>query len=83
MHAFGNSISSLTPSAWPVKKAKAWLTRRSEDMYDWAAIDRLRMSGMDLARMPEQGIDPNDFAELLITSGLVLLDEVVWIGHGW
>ncbi|KAL4250781.1 CAF1 family protein [Abortiporus biennis] len=50
-----------------------------EDMYAPESIDLLQKSGIDLQRHEDMGIEPNDFAELMITSGLVLLDETKWI----
>ena len=43
------------------------------------SIDLLHKSGLDFARHSDIGIDPNHFAELLITSGLVLCEDVKWI----
>ena len=51
----------------------------SEDMYAPESIDLLQKSGIDFQRHEEIGIMPNDFAELMITSGLVLNDETKWI----
>ncbi|KAJ8593664.1 CAF1-domain-containing protein [Rhizopogon salebrosus TDB-379] len=51
----------------------------SEDMYAPESIDLLQKSGFDFQRHEEMGILPNDFAELLITSGLVLAPEAKWI----
>ncbi|KAL1760406.1 ribonuclease H-like domain-containing protein [Schizophyllum commune] len=51
----------------------------NEDMYSPDSIDLLRKSGIDFQRHEEQGINPNDFAELMITSGLVLSPETTWI----
>lgn len=48
-------------------------------MYSPESIDLLRNHGIDLQRHEEIGISPNDFAELMITSGLVLTDETKWI----
>lgn len=53
--------------------------RTSEDMYAPESIDLLQKSGFDFQRHEEMGILPNDFAELLITSGLVLAPETKWI----
>ena len=50
-----------------------------EDMYSPESIDLLHKSGIDFQRHEAEGIKPNDFAELLITSGLVLFDDVKWI----
>ncbi|KAI0771171.1 ribonuclease H-like domain-containing protein [Trametes elegans] len=43
------------------------------------SIDLLQKSGIDLQRHEEMGIEPNDFAELMITSGLVLSPDTKWI----
>ncbi|KAJ2931855.1 hypothetical protein H1R20_g5237, partial [Candolleomyces eurysporus] len=50
-----------------------------EDLYAPDSIDLLQKSGIDFQRYEEIGILPNDFAELTITSGLVLVPEVKWI----
>lgn len=51
----------------------------SKDMYAPESIDLLQKSGLDFQRHEEMGILPYDFAELLITSGLVLAPEAKWI----
>ena len=51
----------------------------SEDMFSPDSIELLRESGINFQRHLTDGIQPNDFAELLITSGLVLTDEIRWI----
>lgn len=48
-------------------------------MYAPESIELLQKSGIDLQRHEEMGIEPNDFAELMITSGLVLTPETKWI----
>ena len=48
-------------------------------MYAPESIELLQKSGIDFQRHEEMGILPNDFAELMITSGLVLTDETKWI----
>ena len=53
----------------------------SEDTYAPDTIEILAKSGIDFARHRTQGINPNDFAEVLITSGLVLFENVTWIGY--
>jgi len=50
-----------------------------EDMYAQDSIERLKRSGIDFAKNQEHGIDVNDFGELLMTSGVVLDDNVKWI----
>jgi len=51
----------------------------NNDMYAPDSIDLLQKSGIDFQRHEEHGIYPNDFAELVITSGMVLADETKWI----
>lgn len=51
----------------------------SDDMYAPDSLELLQKSGIDFQRHEEFGILPNDFAELLITSGLVLSDVTKWI----
>ena len=48
-------------------------------MYAPESIELLHKSGIDFQRHEELGIMPKDFAELLITSGLVLFDDAKWI----
>jgi CCR4-NOT transcription complex subunit 7/8 len=53
-------------------------------MYSPESIELLQKSGLDFARHEEQGINPDEFAELLITSGMVLNEDIKWIGfHGY
>jgi hypothetical protein len=51
----------------------------SDDMYAPESIDLLQKSGIDFQQHAEYGILPNDFAELMITSGLVLMPDTRWI----
>ena len=48
-------------------------------MYAQESIDLLRKSGIQFDRHETDGIDPNDFAELLISSGVVLMDDINWL----
>lgn len=48
-------------------------------MYAQDSIELLANSGIDFKRHEEQGIDVQEFGELLIASGLVLFEEVKWI----
>lgn len=52
---------------------------RREDMYAQDSIDLLRNSGIQFNKHEEDGIDPMDFAELLMTSGIVLMDNIKWL----
>jgi len=52
----------------------------NSDTYAQDSIDMLSNSaGIDFTRSIDNGIDQNEFGELLITSGLVLLEDVTWI----
>src|SRR5258707_4841660 len=48
-------------------------------MYTPDSIEQLQKAGIDFQRHEEIGILPNDFAELMITSGLVLSPDARWI----
>ena len=48
-------------------------------MYSQTSVDMLRTSGVDFVKTATQGIDPKDFGSLLITSGLVLQENVTWL----
>lgn len=51
----------------------------SDDIYSQDSINLLESSGLDFASHEERGIDPLYFAELLMSSGIVLCDDVKWI----
>lgn len=51
----------------------------SEDMYAQDSIDMLQNSGIQFKKHEEEGIDPLEFAELLMTSGIVLVEDVKWL----
>jgi CCR4-NOT transcription complex subunit 7/8 len=48
-------------------------------MFAPESIELLTKSGLNFKKHEEQGIDVNHFGELLISSGLVLLEDVKWI----
>lgn len=48
-------------------------------MYAQDSIDMLSTAGLQFKRHEEEGIELDAFAELLISSGLVLADEITWI----
>ena len=50
-----------------------------DDMYNQESIDFLLSSGMNMEMHERDGIDPSVFGSMLITSGLVLLEDVRWI----
>ena len=52
-------------------------------MYAQDSIDFLHYSGVDFNRLRNDGIDAHDFGELIMSSGLVMNEEVKWISfHG-
>lgn len=51
----------------------------AEDMYAQDSIDLLQNSGIQFKKHEEDGIDPLDFAELLMSSGIVLMDNIKWL----
>lgn len=54
-----------------------------EDMYNQTSIESLQQAGIDFALLERDGIEPHDFASLLIPSGLVCFENVRWISfHG-
>ncbi|KAJ9155014.1 CAF1 family ribonuclease [Pleurostoma richardsiae] len=54
-----------------------------DDMFNQTSIESLQQAGIDFQQMERDGIDPHEFAALLIPSGLVCFDNVRWISfHG-
>ncbi|XP_052795376.1 CCR4-NOT transcription complex subunit 7-like [Mya arenaria] len=51
----------------------------NEDMYAQESIDLLQKSGIQFKKHEEEGIDIFTFAEMLMTSGIVLSDQVYWL----
>ena len=51
----------------------------TEDMYAEDSIDLLQNSGIQFDKHERDGIDPVAFAEMMLTSGLVLMEEVKWL----
>lgn len=51
----------------------------TEDMYAQDSIDLLTNSGIQFKKHDEEGINPYEFAQLLMTSGVVLSDNVKWL----
>lgn len=49
------------------------------ELYAQDSIDLLTRSGIQFARHKAEGIDVNHFAELLISSGLVMNEDITWI----
>jgi CCR4-NOT transcription complex subunit 7/8 len=77
-HPNGNS-SGPFPYAWQFN----FKFSLNNDMYNSISIESLKNAGIDFAALERDGIDPFDFAALLIPSGLVCFDNVHWISfHG-
>ena len=54
-----------------------------DDMYNEKSIESLQQAGINFDLLERDGIDPHEFASLLIPSGLVCFDNVRWISfHG-
>jgi len=51
----------------------------TEDMYAQDSIDLLQKSGIQFKKHEEEGIDVQHFAESLMTSGVVLSEQVRWL----
>ena len=49
------------------------------DRFSKKSIDMLEEAGLDFERHKRDGIQPADFAELFISSGYVLNDNVSWL----
>ena len=49
------------------------------DMYAQESTSMLAKAGIDFSMHEKNGIDPFDFGALLMSSGLVLLDDVHWV----
>ena len=53
-------------------------------MYAKDSIDLLQTCGIQFKKHEEEGVDVMEFAELLMTSGVILCDNVKWISfHRW
>lgn len=50
-----------------------------EDMYAQDSIDLLTNSGIQFKKHEDDGIDVMDFAELIMTSGIILTENVKWL----
>ena len=51
----------------------------AEDMYSQDSLDFLNAAGLDLDAHEKNGIDPTRFGSTLMTSGLVMDEDVKWI----
>lgn len=48
-------------------------------MYAQDSIELLQNSGIQFKKHEEDGIEPLEFAELLMSSGIVLMDNIKWL----
>lgn len=71
---YQNSLS-LCPCTWQFN----FKFSISSDMHNQESIDFLASQGMNMEMHEQSGIDPHEFGALLISSGLVLVDDVRWI----
>jgi len=53
--------------------------RLREDMYAHDSVELLKQSGIDFKRNEEQGVDAHQFGEFMMSSGIVLNENVHWI----
>ncbi len=51
----------------------------TEDMYAEDSVDLLQNSGIQFEKHEQEGIDPIHFAEMMLISGLVLMENVKWL----
>ncbi|KAL6012121.1 ccr4 associated factor [Asimina triloba] len=51
----------------------------ADDVFANDSIELLRQSGIDFKKNSERGVDASRFAELLMSSGIVLNDSVHWV----
>ncbi|KAI3677294.1 hypothetical protein L1987_86918 [Smallanthus sonchifolius] len=55
----------------------------NEDIFANDSIELLKQSGIDFKKISEKGIDADRFGELLMSSGIVLNDNICWVTfHG-
>ncbi|KAL1991662.1 hypothetical protein VTN49DRAFT_4970 [Thermomyces lanuginosus] len=71
---YGNS-GAVAPCTWQFN----FKFSLEDDMYAQESTSMLAKAGIDFAMHEKNGIDPFDFGALLISSGLVLVDDVHWI----
>ncbi len=67
--------SSPTPCTWQFN----FQFSLDDDMYNQESIEFLHNHGLELERFEREGIDPAVFGSILITSGLVMFQDVKWI----
>jgi CCR4-NOT transcription complex subunit 7/8 len=76
-------LTFLDEDGNPAEEAPTWQFNfrfnLEEDLYAPESIDLLRRSGIDFANHQEKGIEVHHFAEVLMTSGLVLCEDIKWL----
>jgi CCR4-NOT transcription complex subunit 7/8 len=74
-----NGAQAAAPCSWQFN----FNFSLTDDMYNEKSIESLQQAGINFDLLQRDGIDPHDFAALLIPSGLVCFDNVKWISfHG-
>merc|ERR1711936_804629 len=68
-------IPETGPSTWQFN----FKFNLTEDMYAEDSVDLLQNSGIQFEKHEQEGIDPMHFAEMMLVSGLVLMDNVKWL----
>uniref|UniRef100_A0A1I8JS16 Poly(A)-specific ribonuclease n=1 Tax=Macrostomum lignano TaxID=282301 RepID=A0A1I8JS16_9PLAT len=56
-----------------------FLWNQDSEAHAQDSIDLLNLSGIDFEKLKVEGIDSAEFAELFISSGLVLNDQITWL----
>lgn len=75
----GGNQGSPFPYAWQFN----FKFSLKDDMFNQTSIESLQQAGIDFNLLERDGIDPHEFASLLIPSGLVCFENVRWISfHG-
>merc|ERR1712223_162157 len=69
------NIPESGPSTWQFN----FKFNLTEDMYAEDSVDLLQNSGIQFEKHEQEGIDPMHFAEMMLVSGLVLMDNVKWL----
>merc|ERR1711970_526127 len=69
------NIPEAGPSTWQFN----FKFNLTEDMYAEDSVDLLQNSGIQFEKHEQEGIDPMHFAEMMLVSGLVLMDNVKWL----
>jgi len=69
------NLPEAGPSTWQFN----FKFNLTEDMYAEESVGLLQNSGIQFSKHEQEGINPNMFAELMISSGLVLMPQVKWL----